>query len=252
MPRYLLHLAYDGTSYCGWQKQPDKKTIQGVIEKALQTVTQEDMSLYASGRTDSGVHASEQFAHFDAHIPVEENRLAARLQKMLPDDIKIHEIRAVPEFFHARFDAQWRQYRYQFLLSPDPFLRHFAWYPGGGMNWQMMNQGIEILEGEHDFSGFTRKASDMPHCRCTVLQAVLEENSPNMMIIRIRANRFMRSMMRALVGGLVCIASGKKDLDWFKKHLENGKDLNNIPLAPGSGLFLEKVFYPRSILNLTS
>lgn len=252
MPRYLLHLAYDGTCYCGWQKQPDKVTIQGVIEKALETVTQEYISLYASGRTDSGVHASEQFAHFDTHIPVEEIRLAARLQKILPDDIKINGIRAVPDLFHARFDAQWRQYRYQVLLSPDPFLRLFAWYPGDGMDFEVLNQGINVLEGEHDFSGFTRKASDMPHCRCTIHKAIMEHSSPNMMVIRIRANRFMRSMMRALVGGLISIASGKKNLAWFKNHLENGRDLNNIPLAPGSGLFLEKVFYPGSILDLTS
>ena len=251
MPRYVILLAYDGTHYAGWQKQPDARSVQGEIEQALQTLTQEEILLYGSGRTDTGVHAEEQFAHFDAHIPVETSWLTGRLRRILPEDIFIRHIKEVPEHFHARFDAQWRQYRYQLLRAPDPFQRLYAWHPGNDLNWDVVDRCLEMLKGEHDFSGFSRKSGDLPHFRCTILSADRVDVGQNVVAIRIRANRFLRSMMRAVVGGLVSVACGKKEAGWFQKQLDKGTELDNFGFAPPQGLYLEKVFYPKSLLDLT-
>jgi tRNA pseudouridine38-40 synthase len=251
MPRYVIQLSYDGTEFFGWQKQPDARTVQGTLEQALQTLLQEDISLYGSGRTDTGVHAEEQFAHFDVHIPVEADWVVERLRRMLPDDLLVQMVREVPEHFHARFDAHWRQYRYQLLTGPDPFRRRHAWYPGEVADWQSVDNGLQLLAGEHDFAGFSRKTDDLPHSRCTVLLAEREVTSDGLVVVRIRANRFLRSMMRALTGALISVGQGRKDPEWFEEQLKNGRELDNIPLAPPNGLFLEKVFYPESVLGLT-
>ncbi|MBP3192628.1 tRNA pseudouridine(38-40) synthase TruA [Natronogracilivirga saccharolytica] len=251
MPRYLIELAYDGTQYRGWQKQPDTRTVQGEVEQALQTVIQEDIRLYGSGRTDAGVHALHQCAHFDTFIPVEEDWLVNRLGRILDDDLYIHAIREVPEHFHARFDAGWREYRYQLLLRPDPFKRLYAWYPGDGMAWEAMGECLHMLQGEMDFAGFSRKTPDLPHTRCTVFKAEMTSGSDSVVVIRLQANRFLRSMVRSLVGGLVTVGIGKKNIDWFRIHLKEGREIDNIALAPARGLFLQKVFYPDSVLDLT-
>ncbi|MDG5767760.1 tRNA pseudouridine(38-40) synthase TruA [Balneolales bacterium ANBcel1] len=251
MPRYVIQLSYDGTRYNGWQRQPNVPTVQGAVEEAAARVIQEDVQLYGSGRTDAGVHAEEQFAHFDTHIPVETDKLLYSLRRMLPDDIYIAGIREVAEHFHARFDAGWRQYRYQLLLQPDPFQRMYAWYPGEGLDWKTMRRCAGLLDGELDFSGFSRNTEDLPHSRCTILQSDMEMSGEGMVCYRIRSNRFLRSMVRALVGGMVSVASGKKEFSWFKKHLNQGMEIDNIALAPAGGLFLEKVFYPKSVLDLT-
>ncbi len=251
MPRYVIQLAYDGTDYFGWQKQPDARTVQGTLEQAIQTLLQEEISLYGSGRTDTGVHAEEQYAHFDAHIPVEPDWLVERLRRMLPGDILVRRVKEVPEHFHARFDAHWRQYRYQVLVEPDPFRHRFAWYPGGISDWGQINRGLQLLSGEHDFAGFSRKTEDLPHSRCTILLAERELAEDGLVVVRVRANRFLRAMMRALVGGLIQVAQGKKDADWFENQLIKGMELDDIALAPAQGLILEKVFYPESVLDLT-
>ncbi len=251
MPRYVVQLTYDGSRYNGWQRQPDAETVQGEVEQALSTLTQEEIRLSGSGRTDTGVHADNQFAHFDIPIPVDRNSLLYRLWRILPDDIYVRDIREVGEHFHARFDAGWRQYRYQLLLHPDPFHRMYAWYPGERLDWKAMRSCLASLEGEHDFSGFSRKSGELPHSRCTVLSAGIEMQSGNLVYVRIRANRFLRSMVRAIVGGLVTVGSGKKNTEWFEKHLKEGMEIDNIALAPAKGLFLEKVFYPKSVLDLT-
>ncbi|MEX2657134.1 MAG: tRNA pseudouridine(38-40) synthase TruA [Balneolales bacterium] len=251
MPRYLIHLAYDGTNYSGWQKQPDAETVQGVLERVLQTLTQEEIRLYGSGRTDTGVHAEDQYAHFDTHIPVDEPTLVDRLRRMLPEDMYIRGLRVVSEHFHARFDAAWREYRYQLLLHPDPFQRMYAWYPGEGLDREVMRSCLSLIEGEHDFSGFSKKNGDLPHSCCTVLQACLEIHGNNMAFVHIRANRFLRSMIRAIVSGVVSVGSGKKNIKWFQQQLHEGTEIDQIALAPARGLFLAKVFYPKPVLDLT-
>ncbi len=251
MPRYVIKLAYDGTEFFGWQKQPDARTVQGTLEQALQTMLQEEIALYGSGRTDTGVHAEEQFAHFDVHIPAEADWLVERLRRMLPDDLLVQAVREVPEHFHARFDAHWRQYRYQLLTEPDPFLRRHAWYPGEVTDWKTVDDVLQLLFGEQDFAGFSRKNDDLPHSRCTVLLAEREVTPDGLVVVRIRANRFLRSMMRALTGALISVAQDRKDFEWFEEQLKSGREMDNIPLAPPNGLFLEKVFYPESVLGLT-
>jgi len=251
MPRYVMQLSYDGTRYYGWQRQPDHETVQGVVEEAASRVIQEEIKLYGSGRTDTGVHAEEQFAHFETHIPVECDDLVYRLQRMLPEDIYVNEIRETGEHFHARFDAGWRQYRYQLLLQRDPFCRRYAWYPGDGLDWVAIRECVAALEGENDFSGFSRNSEELPHSRCTVMESSIEMENERLVFFRIRANRFLRSMVRAIVGGLVSVGTGKKSVTWFKNHLVEGTEIDNIALAPARGLFLEKVFYPKSVLDLT-
>ncbi len=251
MPRYVIRLSFDGTRYHGWQRQPEEPTVQGVVEQAASKVLQEEIALYGSGRTDAGVHAEEQFAHFETHIPVDGADLLYRLGRMLPEDIHVSDVRETTEHFHARFDAVWRQYRYQLLLDEDPFKRMYAWYPGNGLDWQSMRACLTALEGEYDFSGFSRNSEDLPHRRCTILERSMEMKDENLVCVHIRANRFLRSMVRALIGGIVTVGFGKKNVDWFKKHLNQGSEIDNIALAPAKGLFLEKVFYPQSVLDLT-
>ena len=251
MPRYVVHLAYDGTDYFGWQKQPDVQTVQGTVERAIRTVTQEEVQLYASGRTDTGVHAESQYAHFDTHIPLDEGNLNYRLRSLLPDDIHIYKIFQVPEYFHARFDAEWRQYRYQLLFQPDPFQNRYSWYPGEKPDPEVIQECMDLLQGVHDFAGFSRKSGDLPHSRCTIHLAEIELKADNMMIIRIRANRFLRSMLRAIVGGMVRVSHGKKSKNWFERQLKEEQELKDTTLAPAKGLCLEKVFYPDSAFDLT-
>lgn len=251
MPRYVIQLGYDGTGFFGWQKQPDARTVQGELEQALKTLIQEEIQLYGSGRTDTGVHAEDQHAHFDVHIPVERNWLTRRLQRLLPDDILVRRIVEVPEHFHARFDARWRQYRYQILLRPDPFKRLYAWYPGHIADWDVVDRGLDLLRGGHDFSGFSKRTAELPHCRCHIHEAGRSGPEGHCIFIRVRANRFLRSMMRAIVGGLVSVGQGVKDPDWFQKKLQEDTELGNMALAPPHGLFLEKVSYPGSVSDLT-
>ena len=251
MPRYVIRLSYDGGRFNGWQKQPEVNTIQGTVEQAIRTITQEKVTLYGSGRTDTGVHAEQQFAHFDTVIPIDEQFLLHRLQRMLPDDIFVYGIREVAEHFHARFDAKWRQYRYQLLLHPDPFHRQYAWYPGSNLDWESFAECLMLIEGEHDFSGFCRKGDNITHCRCTVLYTKLEQHEDSMVLVYIRANRFLRSMIRTLTGAMVTVGIGKKNTEWFCNHLHEGEEIDNIAIAPSKGLFLEKVFYPKDDLDLT-
>lgn len=250
MPRYALEIAYDGTRYSGWQKQPDAETVQGATEQALSLLLQEQVQLYGSGRTDTGVHARQQIAHFDTFIPVETSRICQRLARVLPDDIHVRQIKPVPEYFHARFDAAWRQYRYQLALHADPFERLYSWHVGRPVAWDEVSRCLERLEGEHDFSGFAKKSSELPHGRCTVLQAGLHRQG-NLLVVTIRANRFLRSMMRALIGAAIQTATGQKERGWFDERLAAPALSAGLVLAPAHGLALEKVFYPQTTFDLT-
>lgn len=249
MPRYLITLAYDGTCYHGWQKQPDAQTVQGEVERVMQILTREEIELYASGRTDSGVHAETQYAHFHVGSPLDLMALKEKMGRMLSDAIQLLDIIEVPDAFHARYDAEWRQYRYQVLLKPNPFLRMYAWYPGKGINLSLLGECLKKIEGIHDFSGFSRKADELPHQRCHILKASYEEKKGNMIIIRIKANRFLRSMVRALTGAALSVAFSRKEPLWFDHQLKSGESLANVPLAPSKGLFLEEVFYPERVLR---
>ncbi|MDI6401115.1 tRNA pseudouridine(38-40) synthase TruA [Balneolaceae bacterium ANBcel3] len=250
MARYALQLVYDGTHFFGWQRQPGHPTVQGALEEALSRVTQQAMSLYGSGRTDTGVHAECQYAHFDSETALDTGDLLHRLNRMLPDSMLIKSLFQVPDDFHARFSAEWRQYRYQLLTCPDPFRRGFAWYPGWEPDPEKLKSCLNLLPGEHDFSGFSKPTPELAHSRCRILHVECYQAEERMLLVRIRANRFLRSMVRGLMAAAVEVSMGKKSVDWFKNHLKEGTKLPNIALAPPGALFLEEVFYPESSFQL--
>ena len=247
MPRFLMRISYDGTCFQGWQKQPEGRTVQGEVERALGVLMQKEISLYGSGRTDTGVHAEAQYAHFDTPEPVDHAFICDRLRKLLPREIWVHGVFPVRDDFHARFDALWRQYRYQLLLTPDPMLRLYGWFPGYELDHEQLRKCVAITLGEHDFSGFSKKNEDLPHHRCTILAAAIErDDSSAVLQIRFRANRFLRSMIRGLVGAAVTVARRRESTGWFRECLDERKQMEQITLAPARGLILEKVFYPDS------
>lgn len=243
MTRYKMVLAYDGSAYAGWQTQPDARTIQDEVEKAFSRILQKTVNVTGAGRTDSGVHAEGQTAHFDLDMNSETDTLVKGLNAVLPDDIAVLDIQQTPDDFHARFDAVAREYRYQIATQPHPLLKNQVWFCFGNLDTGAMRSAIEVLMGEHDFGTFCKANADVNHTRCNVYDAYLLEEDNGILIFKIRANRFLHHMVRSLVGTLIEIAEHKRDSEEMIALL--GKpDRTKVGItAPAKGLILERVFY---------
>lgn len=243
MSRYKIYIEYDGTQYAGWQSQPEQKTVQGEIEAALCQIWSREVSITASGRTDSGVHAEGQVAHFDVDSNLDINSLLRSLYGVLPRDIAVWKIEAAQDDFHARFDAVARQYRYQIVTRPSPLLRDRAWERFFEFDMELMEQCAYSLLGIHDFSSFCRYNPDVNHTKCDVLSAELLQESEAMFIFRIKANRFLHHMVRSIVGTIIEVGLGKRPVESFQSLLEHPDRREVGVTAPARGLILEKVFY---------
>ena len=235
-------MSYKGTNYHGWQIQPDASSVQEEITKALATILQEKILLVGAGRTDAGVHASQMFAHVDT-VKKLSNNYVHKLNAILPNDIVIKSIKEVSGETHARFDAVSRTYEYRILLGRDPFLLETTWQlHQKNLQIEKMNEAANLLFKYEDFESFSKVKTDVNTFNCTIMKAVwtLEDKH---LIFHIKANRFLRNMVRAVVGTLLEVGLGKKTVEDFRKIIESKKRSEAGLSVPAKGLFLTEVCY---------
>lgn len=251
--RYFIHLAYDGTCYHGWQIQPNGISVEGEIERCLSTLLRTPIDIVGAGRTDAGVHARHMVAHFDygdENSNEDENKakdfckqLTYKLNRMLPPDIAIHRVEQVADDMHARFSATARTYHYYVSMGRSPFNRHYMWQTHFALDFALMNEAAAILMEYEDFACFSKSHTDVKTTLCTVTEARWIQTSETEWYFRIRANRFLRNMVRAVVGTLVEVGRHRLSLDGFRKVIESGQRTKAGESVPGHALFLEKVEY---------
>ena len=245
--RYFIELSFQGTNYHGWQIQPNAKTVQESLEKALSLLIKSPISLIGAGRTDAGVHAKQMFAHFDTPSPIDEKELVYKLNSFLPPDIAIHQIFRVPEEAHARFDALSRSYTYYIHNQKDPFLTDFSWYTKNKLDLNKMNEAAKILLKHKDFKSFSKSKTDVKTYLCKIEKAYWEKKD-HQLIFHITADRFLRNMVRAIVGTLIEVGQGKMDIHDFDNIIKQ-KDRTKAGFSvPAKGLYLNKIIYPSKII----
>lgn len=243
--RYFIELAYNGTHYHGWQTQPDAISVQETLESCLSTLLRKEIKVTGAGRTDTGVHAKQLFAHFD-HDPIEDLAdLSYKLNSFLPKDIAINEIVKVDSEAHARFDAIEREYQYLITLKKDPFQLEFAYRLQQEPDLEKMNEAASILLNYQDFQCFSRSKTDVKTYHCDIRKAVWEKEGDRL-IFTITADRFLRNMVRAIVGTLLDIGFDKISLEDLHKIIEQKDRSQAGASAPAHGLYLTKVVYPKS------
>lgn len=247
MPRYSLKIAYNGTRYAGWQIQPNAVTIQEETEKALSTALRYPVSVYGSGRTDAGVHARGQVAHFDATEDFDAaalHRLKRSLNGLLPNDIFIKEVQAVPDTFHARFDADYRTYHYYFSDLHQPLhSQTTAFYPHL-TDFDAMKQAAATISGDLSCLSFTPFDPQLPHHRCWFFEArFMDADYDGRFCFVITANRFLRNLVRSLAGTLMDVGSGKLSPEAFSSLFRQPDRSRAGTTAPAKGLVLHEVGY---------
>ena len=246
--KIALLVQYDGSAYCGWQIQKDPKTVQGCIELALQTIFDQKINLIGSGRTDSGVHALGQVAHFEVEqSSIPPASIWKALNRQLPDDIRLIDSARVSEDFHSRFEAVEREYRYQILTAPNVLDRHTKWYIRFPINPEKLHETSRMILGEHDFSSFCYAGTETENMICNMFSADWSASDDGTLSFTIRGNRFLHHMVRMLVGSMIEVARGKWDLDHFAALLHNPNRRAHTVTAPARGLALQRVTYPESI-----
>lgn len=246
--RYFIEFAYNGKNYHGWQYQPNASSVQETLSKAVSVLLRNETELMGAGRTDSGVHARQMFAHFDTEIDFNAENLISKLNSYLPKDIVIFDIHHVADEAHARFDAKKRTYEYHIHTFKDAFENEQSWYLHQKLDLEKMNQATKMLFDYQDFQCFSKVHTDVNTFNCSIFEANFKQTG-NQIVFTIAADRFLRNMVRAIVGTLTEIGTGKKNLDDFKKIIES-KDRNQAGAsAPAHGLFLTKVAYPYIIKN---
>ena len=244
--RYFIELAYNGTSYHGWQMQPNAVSVQEVLEKTLSTLVREEIKVVGAGRTDAGVHARQLFAHFDVAEAIEVEKTVYKLNSFLPKDISIQGIRNVADEAHARFHATSREYEYLITLRKDPFQQDLAYQINLKPDVALMNKAAEILLLYSDFQCFSRSNTDVKTYLCRVTKAVWEMEGFTLKFT-ITADRFLRNMVRAIVGTLLDVGFGKITLDQVHEIIKSKDRSNAGASAPAHGLYLTKVCYPHTI-----
>lgn len=244
--RYFLELGYKGTHYHGWQIQQNAHTVQAELEKALTTILGVHTGIMGSGRTDTGVHAAKQFAHFDTTENLIEDEFLRKLNGVLPKDIAGYGLRKVNEEAHTRFDAIWRSYVYRISLRKDPFEQESAWQLFKNPDIELMNQAASLLLVHEDFQCFSKVKTDVNTFHCKIKEAYWEQNGP-ILLFHITANRFLRGMVRAIVGTMIELGTKKITVEEFQKILDSKKRNEAKAAAPAHGLFLRDITYPDNL-----
>ena len=241
--RYFIELQYDGAAYFGWQRQPDTPTVQGTIEAKLSMLRGTPTEIVGAGRTDTGVNASFYTAHFDAETPVDCSQLSYKLNKVLPSEIAILRIYEVAEEKHARFDAKSREYTYLLTPRKSPFRRFSAWHYTADLDVDRMNMAASKLLDYEDFTSFAKLNSNNKTNICHITHAEWVVEADGTLRFTIRADRFLRNMVRAIVGTLVDVGRGRYSVEEFEDIILS-KDLSRSSAgAPACGLFLSDVRY---------
>lgn len=244
--RYFIEIAYNGKNYFGWQRQPKQMSVQQVIEESLSTLLREDIKITGAGRTDAGVHAKQLFTHFDFEAINNTKALVFRINSFLPKDISVVNIFQVKDNAHARFDAVAREYEYVISLRKDPFSQDFAYQLNKIPDVDLMNKTSELLFNHIDFQCFSRSKTDVKTYNCVISKARWELID-NKLTFTISADRFLRNMVRAIVGTLLDVGFGKTSVEDFQAILNSKNRSMAGASAPAHGLYLTKVKYPEEI-----
>jgi tRNA pseudouridine38-40 synthase len=246
--RYFIYISYKGTSYHGWQLQPNAVTVQKILDDALSVVLNEKISTIGAGRTDTGVHALVFCAHFDSITPDLETtkKVIFRLNCYLPEDISVISIKRVIPDANARYSAISRTYKYYISRTKDPFFSNSSWYLHSDIDILKMNEACNILITKNDFTSFSKLHSGAKTNICKIFYAKWEEQK-NTLIFTIKADRFLRNMVRAIVGTMVEIGSGKMDLEKFDEVILAKDRCKAGKSVPAKGLFLTEIEYPDEI-----
>ena len=241
--RYFIKLAYKGTNYFGWQYQPDAISVQETLNKALSTLLKTNIDILGAGRTDSGVHAKEMFAHFDYETEIDTQKIVYKLNSFLPKDIAIFDLIKVHDDAHARFDATKRTYEYHIHTKKNAFESDDSWYYSLPLDVEKMNEACKILFEYTDFECFSKTHTDVNTFNCKIFEANWKQNEDKL-VFTIAADRFLRNMVRAIVGTMINIGSGKVSLNDFRKIIESKNRSKAGFSVPAHGLYLTKIEYP--------
>ena len=244
--RYFLEFSYKGTHYHGWQSQANAITVQDELEDALSLLLNQPIAVVGSGRTDTGVHASQQFLHFDTEKELQEETLLKKINAILPFDIAVYRLLKVKNDAHARFDALWRSYEYRIYLKKTPFMHDSAWLFFQKLDIDAMNAAAEKLTHYDDFECFSKVKTEVKTFICKIRTAYWEQKEHEI-VFHITANRFLRGMVRAIVGTLIEIGLGKKSPEHIIKVIESKDRGKAGKSVPPQGLYLSEVVYPENI-----
>ena len=241
--RYFVWFGYDGAAYHGWQIQPNGNSVQEELQRGLSTLLREEISVTGAGRTDAGVHARVMVAHFDTEKALDCRQLAYKLNRLLPQDIAVDRVEQVSDDLHARFSATSRTYHYYIHTRKDPFRRAYSCELHYDLDFAKMNEAGRILTTYEDFGAFCKAHSDVKTTLCQVTKAEWIQTSDSSWYFEITANRFLRNMVRAVVGTLIDVGRGKLTLDDFKKVIEGKQRSEAGESMPANALFLEEIVY---------
>lgn len=252
--RYFVYLSYDGTRFHGWQIQPNGISVEGEIERCLSTILRIPTDIVGAGRTDAGVHASMMVAHFDmpeVSIPnglcnggsLDCQQLCYKVNRMLPPDISIHKIEQVDDELHARFSATLRTYNYFVHTNKNPFKRHYSYECYFDLDFNKMNEAAKVLLEYEDFACFCKSHTDVKTTLCKISEAEWKDLGDGCWVFVISANRFLRNMVRAIVGTLVEVGRGRMTIDEFRLVIEGKKRTQAGESMPGNALFLVDIKY---------
>ena len=241
--RYFITFSYDGSRYHGWQIQPNGDSVQAQLQRGLSLLLRQEIIVTGAGRTDAGVHARMMVAHFDFPTEIDGPQLAYKLNKLLPGDISVSKVERVADDLHARFSATSRMYRYYLHTAKDPFLRNTSCEIHYSMGFREMNRAARLLLEYDDFGAFCKSHADVKTTLCTVTTAEWHQTSPTTWYFEIRANRFLRNMVRAVVGTLVEVGRGRLTIEEFQRVVEGKKRTEAGESMPAHALFLEDITY---------
>ena len=245
--RYFIEFSYNGSDYHGWQRQNNAISVQQVLEESLTLIQGENINVIGAGRTDTGVHAKFMVAHFDVkELSKIENDFIYKLNQLLPKSIVMMNIRQVKDDAHARFDAVSRTYLYYISEVKDPFNNSLHYFYKEKLDWDIMNQASKIITNYKDFECFSKSNTDVKTFLCDIEKAFWEIND-NGAVFKITANRFLRNMVRAIVGTLIEIGNGKKKIKDLEKILKSKERSKAGYSVPAKGLFLTEIKYPNQI-----
>lgn len=242
MPRYFITFSYDGTSYHGWQIQPHSISVQEELHKALSTLLRHPIEVVGAGRTDTGVHARKMVAHFD-FTEIDCEQVVYKLNKILPKDIAVQRIEQVDGDMHARFSAKSRTYHYFVHLDKNPFNRAYSWQVYGQLDFGLMNKAANVLMEYEDFTSFSKSNTDTKTNNCIITYARWDMVEDGKWRFTITANRFLRNMVRAIVGTLVDVGRGKISIEQMRHIIEAKDRCQAGDSVPGNALFLVDVMY---------
>lgn len=241
--RYFIEFAYNGKDYCGWQFQPHSPSVQETLNKALSILLRKEIDVVGAGRTDTGVHATQMFAHFDYEEVIDNYVLTKRLNAFLPKDIVVYRFIPLHDEAHARFDATSRTYEYHIHTFKDAFVNEGSWYNFHTLDVEKMNEAAKILFEYIDFKCFSKTHTDVKTFNCKVTEAHWQQNGTRL-VFTVTADRFLRNMVRAIVGTLVNVGLGKINLHDFRQIIESRYRGAAGFSVPAHGLYLIKVKYP--------